>query len=532
MVKNNFIAILLVLLLSAMAIVGCQNPNPSTNTPPADNNPPPAEVRYTVTEEEWNAWTTYKNYTIEYTSESYNFVTKHTDNALEFDDGTIILFIDDRQYELEEKDGGYVAVDYTWIQYSNDGLLSGGYLYDEFTYDETIKAYVVEGVGETTERWEVRFENGIPVSVIYKEFNGDEEINASTSLYKNVGTTVISIPEYVFEEKEDVRTTVTEEEWNSWINCTNFTLEYVSDEDSFIYKSTENAIEMESGTIILFIDDKQYYLKETENGYVAYDCTDMEFTHNGLLSGGFVYDEFVYNELLGAYVFDGLDESGVWWEVKFENGVPVSIVWMEIIEVDGVEKTFITGKMYTDVGTTVIDIPDYVFAEEDEDNARYTVTEEEWNLGVNGGNFAGEIYAFTSSGIEAHTFKCTGEAFEIDGKIIIFEGDKKYVLKETDGIWYAVELENFNLISTLIPEGLDFNDYEYAGDDRQVYIPKANTGADVYYSFGFVEGSLSYVNMQKTLDANDPAYYLDFVSFSITEIGTAVIEVPEYVIAE
>ena len=210
MCKNVFLFVLLVLALS-MTIIGCQSPATSPDT--ADKNPPksdstvtdtPApEIRYTITEEEWNAWTTYKNYTIQYVSDEYNFVHKYTNDALEFDDGTIILYIGDRQYELKEKDDGYVARDCTWLQYSNDGLLADGYVYDEFVYDEEIGAYVLDAFDESRERWEVKFENGIPVSVIYEKFNDDGEATVETSLhlYKEVGTTVINIPEYVFEEK-------------------------------------------------------------------------------------------------------------------------------------------------------------------------------------------------------------------------------------------------------------------------------------------------------------------------------------------
>ena len=46
------------------------------------------EVRYTVTEEEWNAWTTHKNYTIEqYYGNIDHFIIKYTDNAIEFEQG-------------------------------------------------------------------------------------------------------------------------------------------------------------------------------------------------------------------------------------------------------------------------------------------------------------------------------------------------------------------------------------------------------------------------------------------------------------
>ena len=158
------------------------------------------EVRYTVTEEEWNALITYNNYTIEQYYGNIHLIHKYTDEALQFEDGSIILFIGDKQYSLDETDEGYVAYDCTAINYSHGGLLSGGYVYDEFTYDETLGAYVLEITEEVCMRWEVRFENGVPVSIIYKKYDGDVETVVSRILYTNVGTTVIDIPEYIIIE--------------------------------------------------------------------------------------------------------------------------------------------------------------------------------------------------------------------------------------------------------------------------------------------------------------------------------------------
>ena len=95
---------------------------------------------------------------------------------------------------------------------------------------------------------------------------------------------------------------------------------------------TDNAIEFEKGQIILFEGDKQYSIRETENGYVASDATGLEFTQGELLGGGYVYDEFVYDEELGAYVLDLVAEMGMYWEVRFEDGIPVSVIYNEFEE--------------------------------------------------------------------------------------------------------------------------------------------------------------------------------------------------------
>ena len=194
MKKITLIFILLFVLI--VALVGCQ-PKPQTDGP---SN----EIRYTVTEDEWNAWTTYKNYTIEQFNDSYSLVHKYTPYALEFESGTIILYEGYKQYCLIETEDGFLARDYTWLDFSHEGLLGGGYVYDEFVYDEEICAYVLDVMEEEGARWEVRFENGVPKSVIYKEATLEgsvETVAVTTSLYTNVGTTVIDIPEFEYEDE-------------------------------------------------------------------------------------------------------------------------------------------------------------------------------------------------------------------------------------------------------------------------------------------------------------------------------------------
>lgn len=330
---------------------------------------------------------------------------------------------------------------------------------------------------------------------------------------------------------DGVRYTVTEEEWNSWTTYPNYTIEEFTDSYRLVNKYTEYAIEFENGSIVIIEGDKEYQLIEGDEGYVAYDCTSLEFFHDGLLAGGYVYDEFTYDAEIGAYVLDLMEEMGAKWEVKFKNGVPFSIIYTEVTVVDGIEKSNVITKSYTNVGTTVINVPEFVYDEKEE--IRYTVSEEEWNNGVNAGNLVGDFLTIVDpDNFDLYTcsFKYTGNAIELDGKIIVFEGDKKYLLEESDGTWYASEWNEYDFCATLIPAGLDFNDYEYS-ESKNIYLPKDDTGSDVYYSFGFEDGRLTFISVRKSLDIKDPGY-LDMYTFSIREIGTATICVPEYVIVE
>ena len=322
-----------------------------------------------------------------------------------------------------------------------------------------------------------------------------------------------------------VRYTVTEEEWNHWTTYPNYTIEQYYGDQYLIHKYTEDALEFQDGNIILFINDKQYQLNETDNGFVAHDVTSMDFSHGGLLRGGYVYDEFTYNEDLGAYVLNLVAEEGMYWEVKFEDGIPVSILYKEYT--DDVE-VLVVRSNYLNVGTTVIDIPEYVF--EEEDTTRYTVTEEEWNLNLSAGNYSGTITNVSEGESNSMAYKCTSNAIEMEGLLIITEGDKTYQLQNAAGTWYAFELTEGSGVPTMVPQGLNFSDYEYSEND-QMYVPKEETGAELYYSFKFKNGVLSYVLLQTTLDESNPEYY-ELLSFNINEIGTVTIEIPDYTVIE
>jgi hypothetical protein len=342
-------------------------------------------------------------------------------------------------------------------------------------------------------------------------------------VYEGLKSVTLYATELVFDD--EVRYTVTEEEWNVWTTYKNYTIEqYYGDIEHFVIKYTDNAIEFEKGQIILFEGDKQYSISETENGYVASDATGLEFTQGELLGGGYVYDEFVYDEELGAYVLDLVAEMGMYWEVKFEDGIPVSVIYNEFEE-NG--EIFAIISYYTNVGTTVIDIPEFVYEDELEDNTRRTVTEEEWNLNLNAGNYSGNIITLVEGEFLEYSYKCTNNAIEFAGMIVVFEGDKMYQLQELEGVWYAIEMDELG-VPTMVPQGLDFSDYEY-DEERKMYVPKVKTGAELYYSFVFVDGALKYVCLQTTLDESNPEYY-ELISFNIDEIGTVVIEIPEYTI--
>ena len=248
-----------------------------------------------------------------------------------------------------------------------------------------------------------------------------------------------------------------------------------------------------------------------------------------MLEGAY-YNDFVYDEELCAYVCDAMEEIGKRWEIRFENGLPVSLKIIEVKIVDDVENTNITECFYTNVGTTFIEIPEYVFSEEPEDNTRRTVTEDEWELNTSAVNFVADFYTIHNYEYTLYSFKSTEDAVELNGDIIVFEGEKIYILEEIEGVLYATAWTEFEIARSLLPYGLTFEDFEYS-EQQGVYVQKVDNGSGWFYSVGFEEGVLKYVMAQKSLDPEDPGYF-EVSGFDVYEIGTAVIEVPEYVITE
>jgi hypothetical protein len=182
------------------------------------------------------------------------------------------------------------------------------------------------------------------------------------------------------------------------------------------------------------------------------------------------------------------------------------------------------------VGTTVIDVPEFVFEEDYVDPTRRTVTEEEWNLNASVSNFVANFYASSNGEYLFATFISDGNAIEFNGEIIVFENGKRYKLEEIDGVWYAKEWNDFDIFPSFIPSGLSFDDFEYS-EEMGSYVLKEKTESGLYYSLSFEDGVLLGFLAQESLDVSDPGYF-EMFTFSVAEIGTAEIDVPEYVIVE
>lgn len=325
-------------------------------------------------------------------------------------------------------------------------------------------------------------------------------------------------------EPQETRYTVTAEEWAALAGELNYTVETeYNGEEPYIQKYTKDAAEI-GGDIVLFIDDKQYRLSEENGVWIAGDVTFVDFWHGGLLSN-VNYEDFFYDESLCAYVNVDYEEEGSKLIIKFENGLPVSSTSFILGEDAPVAKN-----SYTNVGATVIEIPEYIFDYERAPDPAKLVTEEEWNKFINEKNFAADVMMLIGEDYSEGVIKSIENAMQIGDTVLVFDADKWYALEQIDGAWYAKEYSGVVLPGYLLPEGLDYNDFEY-DVQNEVYVQKNTDGAEYIYTVGFYGGLITSVQIEKAYDPERPDY-MEVVLYAVSEIGTVTIDIPEYVIAK
>ena len=401
---------------------------------------------------------------------------------------------------------------------------------------------IVSNPGTESEKTEsVRVAKGLPIS-----FSPDWDVEKAFALYADADCTqaIEDLPDvhsdatvYIkWEEwipEDEIRYTVTAEEWEELVHEKNFTWERIENgETQTIQKFTEYAISID-GDVILLIDDKQYSLVESEEGWLAYDCTFMQFDHPGLLET-FDMIDFEYDESKQAYLYKYWEEYGYKLELRFENGIQTSLT---IIDVE--DESNVSVRLVHDVGTTVIEIPeDFTIVEEDDDPVPSPVTEEEWNSFVGETNFEYVIMMsdFDDSApySESHVVKSVGNAISIDDVIYVLEDGKYYVLEETTGGWIATEskLPAFCFASLL--EGLRYNDFEFS-EESGYYVPKETVENEPYSELYFDENGVLLVLFiyNANLSENPEAEGLILATvIGFSNIGTTVIDIPEYTVVK
>lgn len=163
------------------------------------------EVRYTITEEEWDNVLNITNFTFEISASdeeySVSMIYKASDNAMYaktdlFGEEIEAYFDIAAGYSIMKNDAGAWEGQKSELNEDENTLGAIGFFpelnFSDFTYDESLKAYVYEDVeGET--KYEFYFENGNIVRM--KAYPTDPEIDGIISL-TNIGSTTVELPKY------------------------------------------------------------------------------------------------------------------------------------------------------------------------------------------------------------------------------------------------------------------------------------------------------------------------------------------------
>ena len=339
----------------------------------------------------------------------------------------------------------------------------------------------------------------------------------------------------IYVKWDEIRYTVTLEEWNAIVGESNYTIERIENGETVtVQKYTDYAIDIDGATF-LFIDDATYELIEEEDGWVAYERLFLTFEPTTVLEGCEMVD-FEYDENEKAYIYKYWQDYGYTIALRFENGLPVS---MTLVNIEDESDVII--RLFTNVGSTVIEIPeDYTIVKEEveEPATPSPVTEEVWNSFVGETTF--DCVVFISGLVdsefysEAHFVKSVGNALSIDDVIYILENGKYYVLEETNNGWIATEATLPAYCFTSLLEGLHYNDFEFDAETGH-YTPKEVVENEPYSEVWFDENGLltGHYIYNENLSENpetEGANLSTMIGFNNTE--TPVIEVPEYTIVE
>ena len=364
----------------------------------------------------------------------------------------------------------------------------------------------------------------------------------------NFGDTARTLGNYVPNYEKDVnnRSLITVDEWNQFRAMDNYTIEGTKTVDGcsfpFVQKVTPEGMEVNGVKYAFGEDGTVYELGENSDGWFGvlsyYTITDNNLSPMPKETVKIPHDDTPMNSHSLIYEYDnkaymhsswGGDENNRGY-IKFHNGV-IS----EFRSVDrrmGVFATVTIEGKVTNIGTTVVDIPEYTVTDYIRKDYRTTVTEEEWNNNMNLQNCTVEILLDGSylgckkvtenaikSGYDFYTFK-DGLTYRLSYN---YENERWEARIAEDDFYMKDFLEFYNSCSST--SQLDFSNFEY-NDDIQAYV---------YVWESYSEEFIVRFKDGKLLSVQERALNLiveQTIVKNIFDIGTTVIEIPEYVIVE
>ena len=347
---KNVFKILAVGLLSVCTLTSC--------------NP---DKKYTVTEAEWKALAEIDNYTIEYyVNDELIFDEKYDGDAIQLGD-SYVIFVGDKQYYVSEyKEYDYVATDCTYLEF-NRGQLLAEYEYSDFEYDKESKSYVNIEPTEEGCVHNIRFENGLPVSftcTLVDNSTTPATVDVSLTLYKDIRTTTVTVPEFLYESEIDnpYVYTVDEETWNSFRNVTNYSSSYYVRKENF-FETYEVEVDgnkiLFDGKLYIYEDDKIYLLEEKDSKWVATEAEllDTWYFINWFFYS-FDYNNFTYDEAEKEYRYSTNDGKTIYTVLFRDN----ELLGFDIDSIDENGKESTISYSFDDFNKVTIEVPEYTKA--------------------------------------------------------------------------------------------------------------------------------------------------------------------------
>ena len=529
------------------------------------------DVRTTINEEEWKSAFDVTNYDLHVSSEGRHISIVVSDTVAYVDYLGMELYVDiTKGTIIGESNGIYYGITAVNMIFGDADMSLGeiGYafvpdaeVFDDLVYDEAAKVYTFKN--ETIEM-EVAFHDGKLAYLVATAVGYDMKVEI-----KNVGTTKVELPEYVDLSDGKIEpnnasasavTTVTKEQYEAAFGIPNYTLSINAVVTQQISKYTETATERTlnymgsdtSSNYEVLIDGVWHDIYEKYNSeirdyeYVASPATSQE-PDNALveLFGYFSYEDLVYNTENRYY---SVEFEGDKYYLYFENGNLTQIVmFSEMDSSVGIE--FMID--ISDVGTTVVDLPEYTIVENTGTEIPPTyqgmVTEDQWDAQVNAtinytvdsavrrtiistGEFVGEYSThFESAENGSYEFGHNSpyRAYLDDGvyNIDYNEETGTYEARKT-----SFTTEDFTICGQTLGVKYEYSNFtynEYQGRYEGVMVVN-----DVEYQI-FVyfdeNGTLVKIGMVAYMYEYDMLLEGDVV---ITSLGTTVVTLPEYVIIE
>ena len=367
------------------------------------------------------------------------------------------------------------------------------------------------------------------------------------------------------EEVPEVKTTVTEAEWNAYDDILNYTVTVSSSlikgdgdgalstvkNDLTLKLTEESAMQLSNGKLMYMVledgvwyeleldEDEEIYYKDESGGFGG---SLLDFL-NSMCRG---YSDLTYDEVKKAYVGNSpINMMGVPanYSIYFEDGKPTKAEFSgkQRINEDGYTYQEVKFEVtISDINKTEIQLPEY------EERARATLTEDEWlafanleNLTVNMeyyvtviipgmDDYVTELYGWMAQTSDARV--AYNPITETETIYLLIDGEEYELYLDEDGNYLATPSTDSENPADFYPESI--NDFTYDNDDGLYhYAFTDGNGSENEITIKAENGKV--VEMVLYMESESDGFSsMASVTMTFEEIGTTEIEIPPYAIVE